>query len=165
MIEDLNPIAVRIAAALKARGESVAVADGATGGLVSAVLLTVPGATAFFAGGGIVYSIHSRSVLLGLPREAFRGQKSATESYALLQARAIRDQFGAQWGVAETGSAGGSGSAHPMGVASGVSMAAVAGPGVELTFRTETGSDDRIANMWAFTASALRLLEQALSER
>ncbi len=162
MIEELHPMALRIAAALIARGESVAVADGATGGLVSAALLTVPGATAFFAGGGIVYSIHSRSVLLGLPREAFRGQRSATESYALLQARAIRDQFGAQWGVAETGSAGGS--AHPMGVTSGISMAAVVGPGVEMTRKTETGSDDRIANMGAFTTSALRLLEHALSE-
>ena len=161
MLDELNPQALRIAEALKARREKIAVADGATGGLIGAALLTVPGALKFYVGGGIVYSFRARDVLFALPAEAYEGMRSATPEYALLQARAIRDNFGADWGIAETGSAGGS--RHPLGVASGESCCAVVGPGVELVRRTETASDDRIANMGAFTRAALNLLEEALA--
>ena len=160
MIEELAPTAARIAEALKARGEKIAVADGATGGLLSAALLTVPGALAFYVGGGVVYSRRARDVLFALEPDAYRGLRSATEEYALLQARAIRDNFGADWGLAETGSAGAS--VHPLGVASGISVAAVVGPGVELVRRTVTGSDDRIANMRTFAQAALGLLDEVL---
>lgn len=162
LLRDLHPQALRIAAALRARGETIAVADGATGGLLAASLLTVPGALDFYVGGGVVYSLRARDVLFGLPREAYRGMTSASEAYALLQARAIRDTMGADWGLAESGSAGGS--HHPMGVASGQSCAAVAGPhGVERTLITHTASDDRIANMEAFARAALTLLDDALA--
>lgn len=160
MIEPLHPLALRIAGLLKARGERIAVADGATGGLMSAALLSVPGAMAFFVGGGVVYSGRSRRVLFGLGPGAFRGLHGATEPYALLQARGIRDNFGADWGLAESGAAGGS--VHPSGASSGASVAAVVGPGVEMTLRTETGSEARIANMEAFAVAGLGLLEQAL---
>ena len=160
-LHEVHPQAVHIAEALKARGEKIAVADGATGGLIAASLLTVPGALKFYVGGGIVYSFKARDVLFDLPREAYEGMRSATEDYALLQARAIRDRLGAEWGIAESGSAGSS--KHPMGVASGRSVAAVAGPdGFERTAVIETASDDRIANMAAFTRNALDLLEACL---
>ena len=159
-LSELHPLGLRIAEALKARDQKIAVADGATGGLLSAALLTVPGALSFYVGGGVVYSLHARDVLFGLPREAYRGMRSATPEYALLQARAIRDRFGADWGIAETGSAGGS--THPMGVASGISCCAVVGPGVELVRATETQSDERMANMDLFTKAALGLLVEAL---
>lgn len=160
-LESLNIVALRIAEGLKARGEKIAVADGATGGLVSTALLTVPGALAFYVGGGVVYSRRARDVLFALDRSAYKDLRSATEDYALLQARAIRDNFGAEWGLAETGSAGSS--VHPMGVESGTSVAAVVGPGVELVRRTVTGSDARISNMRAFSIAALGLLEEALA--
>lgn len=161
ILHDLHPQSTRIADALKARREKIAVADGATGGLIGASLLTVPGALKFFVGGGIVYSFKARDVLFDLPREAYDGMRSATEDYALLQARAIRDRLGADWGIAESGSAGSS--RHPMGVVSGRSVAALAGPdGFERTAAIETASDDRIANMEAFTRNALDLLEECL---
>ena len=159
-LAELHPLGLRIAEALKAREQKIAVADGATGGLLSATLLTVPGALSFYVGGGVVYSLHARDVLFDLPREAYRGMRSATPEYALLQARAIRDRFGADWGIAETGSAGGS--THPMGVASGISCCAVVGPGVELVRVTETQSDERMANMDLFAKAALGLLVEAL---
>ena len=86
---------------------------------------------------------------------------SATEPYALLQARAIRDNFRSDWGLAETGASGGS--PHPLGVASGKSCAAVAGPGMEQARLTETVSDDRVANMFTFTRAAMTLLEESLA--
>ena len=161
MLEQTHEQALRIADLLRQRGEKVAVADGATGGLVAASLLTVPGALDFFVGGGVVYSFRARDILLDLPRDAYAGMRGASEEYALLQARAIRDNFGAEWGLAESGSVGGS--SHPSGAPAGRSCAAVAGPGgFEFTRRTETGSDDRIANMEAFARAALQTLEDAL---
>ena len=161
MLEQTHEQALRIADLLRQRGEKVAVADGATGGLVAASLLTVPGALDFFVGGGVVYSFRARDVLFDLPRDAYAGMRGASEEYALLQARAIRDNFGAQWGLAESGSVGGS--SHPSGAPAGRSCAAVVGPGgFEFTRVTETGSDDRIANMEAFARAALETLEEAL---
>ncbi|WP_285709478.1 CinA family protein [Erythrobacter oryzae] len=161
ILEELHPRALRIAALLRARGEKVAVADGATGGLIAASLLTVPGALDFFVGGGVVYSFRARDVLLALPREAYKGMRGATEDYALLQARAIRDNFGAEWGIAESGSVGGS--SHPSGAPAGRSVVAIVGPEHKKVISTiETGSDDRIANMEAFTRNALEALKDAL---
>jgi PncC family amidohydrolase len=161
MLEQTHQQALRIADLLRRRGEKVAVADGATGGLVAASLLTVPGALDFFVGGGVVYSFRARDVLFALPREAYAGMSGASEDYALLQARAIRDNFGAQWGLAESGSVGGSN--HPSGAPAGRSCAAVVGPdGFEFVRVTETGGDERIANMEAFARAALQTLEDAL---
>ncbi|MEO0590189.1 MAG: CinA family protein [Pseudomonadota bacterium] len=162
LLHDLHPQALRIADSLRARRERIAVADGATGGLIMASLLTVPGALDFFKGGGVVYSFKARDALFDLPREAYDGMTSATEDYALLQARGIRDRMNSSWGIAESGSAGAS--KHPLGVHSGRSVAAVAGPGVERVAVIETQSDDRIANMESFTKNALDLLEAALTD-
>lgn len=159
-LDAFHHVAAEIAGRLRARGEKVAVADGATGGLIAASLLTVPGALDFFVGGGVVYSLRARDVLFALPREAYRGMRGASEDYALLQARAIRDNFGADWGLAESGSVGGS--SHPSGAPAGRSVAAIAGPGGEHTRLLETGSDDRIANMEAFTLNALEAFRDAL---
>ncbi|WP_435417403.1 CinA family protein [Parerythrobacter aurantius] len=160
MLAEIHPQALRIAGLLRNRGETIAVADGATGGMVAASLLTVPGALDFFVGGGVVYSLRARDVLFALPREAYAGMRGASEDYALLQARAIRDNFSADWGIAESGSVGGS--SHPSGAPAGRSCVAVVGPVGEFVHVTETGSDDRIANMEAFTRAALAFLEEVL---
>ncbi len=160
MLEQWHDQSVRIAGLLRERGEKIAVADGATGGLIAASLLTVPGALDFYVGGGIVYSFRARDVLFDLAPHTYKGMRSATDEYALLQARAIRDNFEAQWGIAESGSAGSS--KHPLGVASGRSVAAVVGPAAEQVRDVETQSDMRIDNMYAFTRNALNLLEDAL---
>lgn len=161
ILEELAPRALRIAGLLRARGETVAVADGATGGLIAASLLTVPGALDFFVGGGVVYSFRARDVLFALPREAYSGMRGASADYAVLQARAIRDNFGADWGLAESGSVGGT--SHPSGAPAGTSVAAIAAPGgMSVTRVIETGRNDRIANMAAFTCNALRAFEETL---
>lgn len=161
ILADLHPQAVRIATLLRVRREKVAVADGATGGLIAASLLTIPGALDFFVGGGVVYSLRARDVLFDLPREAYKGMRGASEQYALLQARAIRDNFGADWGLAESGSVGGS--THPTGAPAGASVAALVGPDGEFTRILQTASDDRIANMHAFTRNTLDLAEGTLA--
>lgn len=163
MLRELHPQAARIAGLLRERGETIAVADGATGGLVAGSLLTVPGALDFFVGGGVVYSLRARDVLFALPRETYKGMRGASEEYAILQASAIRDNFRSEWGLAESGSVGG-GSKHPTGAPSGQSCAAMVGPDGEYALMTLTGSDDRITNMEAFTRAALDHCEAVLRQ-
>jgi PncC family amidohydrolase len=158
-VEDLYAIADGIGASLKARGETVAVAESSSGGLVSAALLSVAGASAYYLGGAVVYTGKARHVLMDLPREAVAGMRSASEPYALLLARTARERFGATWGVSETGAAGPTGNGY--GDAPGHTCVAIAGP-LEMAMTVETGSDDRAANMQAFARAALRMLDQAL---
>ena len=162
MLDTLAPLATQAAAILRQRNEVIAVADGATGGLILAGLLTVPGATSFCLGGGVVYSLKGRDVLLGLSRADLAGMESVTERYALLQAGAIRDRFGADWGIAESGSAGPQ--KHPRGAPTGRSCIGVVGPGIAVTTIFESGSEDRIHNMGAFALAALRFLNVVLTD-
>ena len=162
MITELLASAQRIAALLKARGETIAVAESSTAGLVCAALLAVPGASAYFEGGAVVYTRGSRRAFLAIPEEALAGIRPATEAYALLFARAARTQLGTVWGLGETGSAGPTGNRY--GDPAGHSAIAVSGP-VEKSLTIETGKSDRLENMRAFAAALLDLLEQSLGAR
>lgn len=158
-MRDLIPHAEKVAALLKARGETIAVAESSAGGLINAALLAVPGASAYCLGGAVIYT---RKALLGLRdmrADMVQGMTPSTEAYALFKARAIRERFGADWGLAETGAAGPTGNRY--GDAAGHSCFAVAGR-VERAATLETGSADRVANMHAFAAAALQLLAQSL---
>jgi PncC family amidohydrolase len=157
----LAALAGPVAAKLIARRETVAVSESSTGGLLSAALLSIPGASAYFLGGGVIYTQAARKGLLALPDEAMRGIRSSTEAAALLNARTIRDRLGATWGLAETGAAGPTGNRY--GDLAGHSCIAVTGP-IERARTIETGRPDREANMWAFTRAALELLEACVSE-
>ncbi len=161
MLPSLMPLAEDLADLLKARKQTLAVAESSSGGLVSAALLAVPGASAYFLGGAVVYTGKARMSLMGLPREAVAGMRSASEPYALLLARTVRENFGATWGLSETGAAGPGGNAY--GDASGHTCIAVSGP-VEMAITVETGVDDRTANMEAFAKALLELLSKAMEE-
>jgi PncC family amidohydrolase len=158
-MQALLTLAEPIAARLRARGETVAVAESSAGGLIAAALLAQPGASAFFIGGAVVYTLQARDGLLGITSADMRGLRSASEPYAMLLARRLRDRLGATWGLAETGAAGPSGNRY--GDAAGHSCLAVSGP-AELVRTIATGSADRLANMSAFAAAALVLLREAL---
>jgi PncC family amidohydrolase len=158
-MQTLLPIAHRLGAALKERKETIAIAEGSAGGLVSAALLAVPGASAYFLGGAVVYTRTARRALLGLADDAFGPVRPASGEYSLLLARAIRDRFGATWAIAESGATGPTGNRY--GDAAGHAALAVAGPR-EASRILETASADREANMRAFARAALELLEQAL---
>ncbi len=157
-MEQLIARAERIAARLKERCETIAVAESSTGGLLSAALLAVPGASAYFLGGAVVYTLAARQGLLEIGE--LQGMRASTEPYALLLARTVRQRLGASWGLGETGATGPTGNRY--GDAAGHSCIAVAGPGAERAMTLETGRPDRRANMDAFAAAALDLLVQVL---
>ncbi len=147
------------AEALRAAGQTVAVAESSTGGLLSASLLALPGASAWFLGGGVVYTARSRRELLGIGAGDVAGLQPLSEAMAARFAEFARRRLDATWGVAELGIAGPTGGrgGHPP----GVSVVAVDGP-VRLATTIRTGSADREANMWRFTEAALALLEEAV---
>jgi len=155
----LNEMAATLGEALKAQGQTVGVFESSTGGLVSAALLAVPGASAYYQGGGVIYTAVARAELTGIPKEAMRGVRSSSEPYALMLAKAARETFGTDWGVGETGAAGPSGNRY--GDAAGHTCIAISGP-VEHVITVETGDDDRERNMWAFTEAVLDLLTKGV---
>jgi nicotinamide-nucleotide amidase len=154
-MKDLFDIAAVVGERLKARGETIAVAESSSGGLISAALLSVPGASAYYLGGTVVYTSKARMKLLDIPREAVAGMRSASEPYAALLAETARTRFGTTWGLSETGAAGPTG--NPYGDQPGHACIGLAGPSMR-TITLETGSPDRAANMQAFAKAALELL-------
>ena len=159
MIE-LLPHAERVTKLLIARKQTITVAESAAGGLINAALLAVPGASACCRGGLVVYTYEIRRALLGISDEEMKGITPATEIYAMLAARRAREKVASDWALAETGAAGPTGSRY--GYPAGHACFAVAGA-VERTRTLETGSADRVANMYAFAAAALDLLAEVVA--
>jgi PncC family amidohydrolase len=159
-MDTLLPLAEKVAALLRAKKQRIAIAESSTGGLISSALLALPGASDYFLGGAVVYTVKSRLVFLGLGEADLAGMRPSTEPYALLAARRVRDRFGADWGLGETGATGPTGNRY--GDAPGHSCIAVVGA-AERAITIETGQSDRVANMRGFAAAALKLLADALA--
>jgi PncC family amidohydrolase len=158
-VTELIPLATAIATRLRERKETLAVAESSAGGLISAALLAVPGASAYFLGAAVVYTQAARRALLRVPDASLAGVRSSTEAYALIKARTIRELLGATWGLAETGASGPTGNRY--GDAAGHACLAVAGP-VERAVTLETREGDRERNMRVFARAALELLDSSL---
>jgi len=159
---DLLPLAERAAAVLKRRKETVAVAESSSAGLISAALLAVPGASAYFIGGGVLYTRRSILALKDTEEAMFAGARGATESWALLVARTQRSRCAATWGVGESGAAGPTGNRY--GDPPGHTCLAVTGP-AERSTTLKTGSSERYANMHAFAAAGLKLFVDVLEQQ
>jgi len=156
----LDLVRERVAVLLKERGETVAVAESSTGGLISANLLAVPGASAYFSGGTVIYTRESRKVFLNLPMDKLKGLKPLTEDMAMVFAETIQKDLKATWGIAELGVAGPG--ATPYSEEVGISVIALAGPkSASVTIRT--GREAREENMFEFVLGAFKLLEHTLS--
>jgi len=152
-------IGEKAGALLKARAQTLAVAESSAGGLINAALVAVPGASAYYLGGAVIYTAASRTSFLQIAKEDMAHTRSATEAMARLLAKRVREKLGATWGLAETGAAGPSGNRY--GDAPGHACIAVSGP-VEKVITVETGSADRAANMWVFAQRAIELLTSCL---
>ncbi len=158
---DLNSMAESVGALLKQHQQTVAVTESSCGGLISASLVAVPGASAYYRGGAVVYTRVAQQGLLRVPDSALADIRASTEPYALLNARTVRESLGTTWALSETGASGPTGNRY--GDAAGHACIAVTGP-TERTITVETGEADREANMWVFTKAALDLLEQCMRE-
>jgi nicotinamide-nucleotide amidase len=160
-MKDLVAVAEKIAAILTPRKQTIVIAESSTAGLISAALLAVPGASAYFLGGAVVYTRQSRRLLIDIPDAALDGMRPSTEPYALMMARTAQQRFSATWALAETGATGPTGNRY--GDAAGHSCFGIAGA-AEASMTLETGKADRLDNMHAFTAEALNFLLQTVSK-
>jgi len=160
-MDSLTALGTAVGTLLKERKQTVAVAESSGGGLINAALVAVPGASAYYLGGAIVYTLAGRSALLGLTAQDMTNIRSSSEPFAKLLAQRVRANLGATWGLSETGASGPSGNRY--GDAPGHACIAVSGP-IEAVITVETGSADREANMWVFARRAIELLESCLAE-
>jgi PncC family amidohydrolase len=160
-MKDLVSIAEKVGALLKERKQTIVIAESSTAGLISATLLAVPGASAYFLGGAVVYTRQSRRLLLDIPDAALDGMRPSTEPYALMMARVAQQRFSSTWALAETGATGPTGNRY--GDAAGHSCFGIAGA-AEASMTLETGKSDRLDNMNTFTAEALNFLLKILSK-
>ncbi len=158
---DLSSMAESVAMLLKQYQQTIAVAESSCGGLISASLVAVPGASAYYVGGSVIYTRAAQQGLLRVPDHAMSGMRASSEPYALLNARTVRELLGATWGLSETGASGPAGNRY--GDAPGHACIAIAGP-IERVITLETGNADREANMWTFAKAALELIERCVRE-
>lgn len=159
-MRELMPYAEKAAVLLKARKEKIGIIESSTGGLIAAALLAVPGGSAYFIGGAVIYTRQAWDAFRDFDEKLFGGVRAATEHHALVRAKLARDRFATDWGIGETGAAGPTGNRY--GDPAGHTCIAVSGR-VERVITLKTGSDDRIANMHAFAAAALNLLVESLA--
>ena len=156
---DLSSMAASVGDLLKQHQHTISVSESSCGGLISASLLAVPGASAYYLGGAVIYTRAAQQSLLQVPDSAMADIRASSEPYALLNARAVCESLGTTWALSETGASGPTGNRY--GDPAGHACFAVAGP-VEQVTTLETGSADREANMWVFAKAALDLLERCL---
>ena len=158
---ELRDLAQSVGEILKARGETIAVSESSCGGLLNAALVSVPGASAYYVGGAIIYTRDAQRGLLDVPDSAMEGLRASTEEYAALNAATIRERLGTTWALSETGASGPTGNRY--GDDAGHACIAVAGP-VERSITVETGDADREGNMRVFAERALGLLGECVGE-
>ena len=160
-MKKLTTLAETVGQLLIERKQTLAVSESSSGGLISAALLSISGASTYFMGGGVIYTHRARQILLEIDFEDHPGVRSSSEPYALLAANTVRERLGTYWGLSETGAAGPRGNRY--GDVAGHSCIAVSGP-VEKVITLETGLSDREENMWLFAEKSLKTLEQAILE-
>ncbi len=160
-MSEIAALATKIAKLLSERKHTISVAESSSGGLISAALLAVPGASSYFSGGAVVYTGEAKRIFVGLDKTTSDSYRPATQRHAIDLARCARDTLEATWGLGETGAAGPTGNRY--GDPPGHTCIAVAGP-IDLSTTIETGQSDRESNMNAFAVAALRLMEKALVE-
>ena len=158
---DLSSMAASVGALLKESDQTLAVSESSCGGLLSACLVVIPGASAYYRGGAVVYTRFAQRGLLQVPDSAMTGIRASSEPYALLNARTVRESLDTTWALSETGASGPTGNRD--GDSAGHACFAVTGP-VERAITMETGDANREANMWVFAKAAFDLLEQCVRE-
>jgi PncC family amidohydrolase len=157
----LTELGAAVGARLVERGQTLAVAESSAGGVINAALVAVPGASAYYVGGCVIYTAAGREALLGICAQDMAGMRSASEPFAQLLARRVREKLGTTWGLSETGASGPRGNRY--GDPAGHACIAVSGP-LESVITVETGSAAREDNMWCFARRAMELLEACMQK-
>ena len=152
-------LARQVHEALLARGETLALAESLTGGLLGAAMTAVPGVSATFRGGVVAYATELKTTMLGVDAHLIARVGPVDAGVAAQMAAGARERLRATYGLATTGVAGPDPQdGHPPGEV----YVAVSGPGGGLHRRLQLAGD-RAAVRAAAVTEALRLLAELLA--
>jgi nicotinamide-nucleotide amidase len=141
-----------------ARGETFATAESLTGGLVAATVVEIPGVSAVFRGGLVVYATDLKHALAGVPEELLAERGPVDPDVALALAAGARRRCGADWGLATTGVAG---PGPQDGKAAGTVFVAVDGPAGGVVRRLQLAGNRPVIRTESVTG-VLRLFTEQL---
>jgi PncC family amidohydrolase len=144
---------------LKEKNQTLGIVESSAGGMLSASILAIPGSSAFYLGGVVVYTKRSISGLMKITSADMLGIRSSTEECALLYARKIKNHLKCDWALSETGAAGPTGNSY--GDRAGHTCIAVNGCTVS-SKTIETNQSDRKENMYLFVENSLSFLYESL---
>ncbi|KAJ5772541.1 competence/damage-inducible protein CinA [Penicillium odoratum] len=159
----LQPLIQEVFDLLRARNETISVAETAAGGLISACLISAPGASAIYKGGTTVYTLESRLSFGGWTSESVNGYTGPTTEIVAGLADHSRLTLGSTYAISESGTAGPTGGTTKNRTPGYVALAVSSAQG-KFTREFETGSNDRAANMVVFAREALKLLRDVISQ-
>ncbi|KAF7368846.1 Cytochrome P450 monooxygenase-like protein [Mycena venus] len=157
----LRAIANEVGELLKSRKETISVVETAAGGLISAALLSVPGASQYYLGGLTLYTLPSRIAFSHWTPDTVKGYSGPTPSIVAGLAEHARTTLKSTYAVSESGTAGPTGG-NTRNRTPGYVALAVAGEGGTVTREVETGKAEREGNMVAFAIAVLELIRDVL---
>ncbi|KAF2115543.1 competence/damage-inducible protein-like protein cinA [Lophiotrema nucula] len=160
--EPLREIVQEVATLLKERKETISVAETAAGGLISATLLSFPGASGYYKGGLTLYTLESRIAFAGWTEANKVGYKGPTPDIVAGLADHTRKTLGSTYTVSESGTAGPAGGTTKNRTPGYVALAVSSEKGTT-TREVDTGKGtDREANMVAFAVEGLKLVRDVI---
>ena len=153
-MDNLAELSSEIAIILKKNKQTVSVIESSSGGLISSALLSQEGASAYYMGGQVIYTLQSIRAITELSIRDLKEKniRSSSEPFALLIAQKSCDLYKTDWAIGESGAAGPTGNGY--GDPAGYSCFAVAGM-KEKTSHIYTNSEIRFKNMNAFAKASL----------
>lgn len=169
--DDVQELVSEIADILIRRNQTVSVSEGACGGLLSAYLISLPGASKFFDGGRLIYSLRSRLRASGWNLEQIKSYTGPSETVALKMARNLRIELGSTYVLSETGYAGPSTnvgldnqSITDEDAKVGTVYLGISGPKGNQSCEMCTNSEERSINMQLFAKYSLQFFLKTLKE-
>jgi len=160
--QDVRAIVAEVAALLKERKETVSVAETAAGGIISASILSTPGASGIYKGGLTLYTLESRIAFAGWTQDNIKAYKGPTTDVVAGLATNVRSTLGSTYTLSESGTAGPTGGNTPNRTPGYVALAVATANG---TYKKELSTGlggDREGNMIAFAVEALTLLRDVI---
>lgn len=167
---EIEELVGNIAELLRSRNQTLAISEAACGGLLSAYIISVPGASNFYIGGKLVYALKQRLKLSGWSEDEISHYMGPSEQVALKLARTTKYELGSTFVLSETGFAGPTTNLHMLNLASDVDKVGtvylgLSGPGGEVSCERHTDSGNRSENMAAFAKMGLEFLYEQLEKQ
>ncbi|MEZ7873699.1 MAG: competence/damage-inducible protein A [Bacteroidales bacterium] len=157
--EDEDTLETVVSKALSERGETLSLAESCTGGEISSIFTSLPGASSVYKGGVVAYDNEAKTAILGVDKSIIERFGAVSEECVIAMAEGAKRLFGSDWSIATSGIAGPGGGSEEKPV--GTVWIAISGPGV-ITTNKAIFSGDRERNIIRFSSNSINLLRKAI---